>query len=852
VRQVGAADPAELNEPTGASTDSQSHSTAPGVAILPRFGKRQDWLWGLLLVIAIFLAYQRAWHAGFIWDDDSHLTQNPHVIGPLGFKEIWTTAAARICPLVLSSFRVEYMLWGLNPLPYHLVNIGVHAACAILLWQVLQRLRVPGAWLGAALWALHPVQVETVAWITELKNTQSCLFYLLATLFFLKWHTAGGMRIGQRSHREWTYALTLLFAALAMASKSSTVILPLVLGLCAWWIDRRWHWRNLRSLAPFLLLTVLASAWTMWTQEIEGGNDPLWIRSGPERLVTAGKVVWFYLDKLLIPHPLIFIYPRWEVDASKAASFLASLAVCAVLFILWWNRQGRLRSAFFAFAYFLVALLPVLGLVEHFFLRYSFVGDHFQYLASIGPLALAAAGATTAFGFIDKKAPLLKPALFGALLTLLGILTWRQGAMYSDDETLWQTTIRRNPASWMAYNNLATILLEKGQVDEAISHYRKALEIRSVDAMPHYNLGDALLRKGEVNAAISLYYKALELAPDSPATHINLGNVLLKQGQVDNAISHYRRALEIWPDDPAAHNNLGNALVKKGLADEAISHYQKALKSKPDYAQAHDNLSNALLAQGRINEAISGYQKALEIKAADPFAHNNLGNALVQKGQLDEAIYHCQKALELRPNYAEAHLNLGNALFQKREVNAAISHYRKALEITPSAKSHNNLGYALFQQGKRDEAMTEYGKALELQPDYEEALYNLGVGFQRNGQAHEALAHYQRALAIKPGYVQAQNNLAWMLATSPEADVRNGPRAVELAQEANQTTGGENPSILDTLAAAYAEVGRFNEALETARRGLELAQSQSNIALADSLRNGIEHYQGKTPLRDAK
>ncbi len=379
----------------------------PGAPRMRSWSDR-DWLWGLILVLAVILVYQPVWYAGFIWDDDVHVTANPCIVGPLGLKEIWTTSAADICPLTLTTFWVEHALWGLAPLPYHLVNVLLHGACAVVLWRVLRSLQVPGAWLGAALWALHPVQVESVAWITEMKNTQSGLFFLLSILFFVRWLRARDL--DGRTGGGWNYALTLLFAALAMASKSSTVILPVVLCLCAWWMEGRWQWRNLARVAPIFLMSIAASAVSIWTQRLQlaTDTDPQWVRTWPERLVTAGDAVWFYLGKLLWPHPLITIYPRWQIDAGQWVSYLPLLAVIIVLFILWLKRESWSRPWFFVFAYFLVALLPVLGLVDNSIFRYSLVVDHFQYLASMGPLALAGAGLVRLADFVIPGRPWLQ------------------------------------------------------------------------------------------------------------------------------------------------------------------------------------------------------------------------------------------------------------------------------------------------------------------------------------------------------------------------------------------------------------------------------------------------------------
>jgi hypothetical protein len=352
-----------------------------------------SWFWGLILIFSVILAYTPIWKAGFVWDDETILTANPCIVGPLGLKEIWTTSAADICPLTLTTYWVEHALWGVNALPYHLVNVLLHGACAVLLWRVLRSLRVPGAWLGAALWALHPVQIESVAWITEMKNTESGFFFLLSILFFVRSLRANELSNGKSAGR-WNYPLSLLFAAAAMASKSSTVILPVVLCLCAWWLDGRWQWRVAGRVVPMFLMAAAASALSIWTQTLHPGIviEAQWMRTWPQRLSAAGNAVWFYLGKLLWPHPLSTVYPRWQIDAGQWVSYLGLVAVIVFLSIFWINRARWSRAWFFTFAYFLVALLPILGFIDNPIFRYSLVFDHFQYLASMGPLALAGAG----------------------------------------------------------------------------------------------------------------------------------------------------------------------------------------------------------------------------------------------------------------------------------------------------------------------------------------------------------------------------------------------------------------------------------------------------------------------------
>jgi len=575
---------------------------------------RRDWFWGLILILLVIVTYTPVWQAGFVWDDDKILTANPCIVGPLGLKEIWTTSAADICPLVLSTFWVEHALWGLEPLPYHLVNVLTHGACAVLLWRVLRSLRVQGAWLGASLWALHPVMVESVAWITEMKNTESGVFFLLSILFFVRWLRARDFN--GRTGGGWNYALTLLFAALAMASKSSTVILPAVLCLCVWWMEGRWHWRNVARVAPIFLMSIAASAVSIWTQGLQLAtvHDPQWVRTWPERLATAGDAVWFYLGKLLWPHPLVAIYPRWQIDGTQWVSYLPLLAVIVVLSLFWLERERWSRTCLFAFTYFITALLPVLGLIDNYVFHYSLAFDHFQYLAGIGPLALAGTGLARFSDFMLPGKPRLQLSLCAGLVLILGMASWRRTWVYESQETLWADALARNPNCWVAYNNLGFFVLQKGQVDKALKHFQKALEINPNYVDAQSNLGLALLQKGQVDEAIAQYKKASEIDPASSATHYNFGYVLLQNGQLDEAVAQFQKALEINPNFVDAHSNLGLALLQKGQVDEAVAQYKKASEINPSSFATHYNLGLALVPQGQLNEAITQFQEALRLK----------------------------------------------------------------------------------------------------------------------------------------------------------------------------------------------------------------------------------------------
>jgi tetratricopeptide (TPR) repeat protein len=557
-------------------------------------GFNSVWLKGALIVAITVTAYLPALHAGFIWDDDKHLTQNPCIIGPLGFKDIWTPTHAFYYPLVLTSFWVFHKFVDLNPMPYHLLNVLIHSASAVLLWRVLRQLEVRGAWLGSALWALHPVMVQSVAWITELKNTQSCFFYLLSILFFLK---ADDSSIERQA--RWRYGVSLVLFAMAITSKPATVMLPVVLMLCLWWRRGRLRWHDLGVLTPFVLLSAAASGWTIWEQRFHSraiGDE--WSQTWPERVAIAGWDVWFYLSKIIWPSTLSFIYPRWKIDATKVSSFLPLAAALGGLFVLWWKRNGLLRPAFATVAYFVVSVFPVLGFFNVYFFRFSFVSDHFQYLAAMGPLALLASGiATRGPDSFNKAILFLQPALGVALLLFLGALTWRQTKNYVDGETLYRMTIDRNPDCWLAYNNLGAIFLEERRLDEAMVSYQKALEIKPDLGDAQYNLGNTFFAKGDFAQAIAPYRAALRAQPDNARAHNNLAASLLGTGRIEEALKEFSEAVRFDPNYAEAHYNLGYVFARLGRRAEAVSHLSEAIRLKPDYEQAKQQLRELVAAK---------------------------------------------------------------------------------------------------------------------------------------------------------------------------------------------------------------------------------------------------------------
>lgn len=639
--------------------------------------RNQNYLLGLLICVAVIVAYQPMWHAGFIWDDDKYVTNNPLLSAPDGLKRIWFSmqSPSQYFPLTYTTFRIERSLWGYNPAYYHCVNILLHAVNALLLWQLLLRLSVPGAWLAAAIFALHPVQVESVAWISELKTVLSLFFMLLALLAWVGF-------IQEQPTQSWPwYGKALLFYALALCAKTTACTLPVALLLILWLKAKPINRWRLMEVAPFVALGIGMGLLTMWWERFhQGTQGKLFSMGFLERDLVASHAFWFYVGKLVWPSNLTFSYPRWTINPADPFTYGWLLAGVGLFISICFVRRFVGRSIEVAMLFYLVTLSPLLGFVMLYTFRYSFVADHYQYAACIGPIALVAAGIATAFGSLGKGSQLFKPVLCGVLLLTLGTLTWRQCAMYADYETLMRATIQRNPDSSMAHNNLANILLQKEQLDEAIIHFQKALEIDPDIAEPHNNLGNALLQKGQLDEALIQFQKSVDLFPDFAGSQYNLGLALFQKGRLDEAAVHFQKAVEIDRRSAPAQGMLGLVFFRKGQLDDAISHLQKSVEINPKSAKVQNNLGLALLQNGRVDEAIVCFETAEEIDPNFAEAYNNIGLGLFQKGQIEDAINQYQKSLAVDPTYAEAYKNLGLAFYREGRADEAIKTAQQGLQ----------------------------------------------------------------------------------------------------------------------------------------------------------------------------
>jgi len=576
--------------PTGTSSRANLRQLAMGAGVfaLPLF------------------AYWPAVRADFIWNDSDYVTALALQSWD-GLRRIWTDVGAteQYYPLLHSAFWVEHRGWGDAPAGYHLVNIALHAGAACLFALVLRRLAVPGAALGALLFALHPVCVESVAWISEQKNTLSLVFYLGAALAYLRF-AAERDGDSRRAAIDYRIALALFFAALL--TKTTTAALPAALLVLAWWRRGRIEWRrDAQPLLPWFVLGAAMGLFSAWVEKhfigAEGGGFALGL---PERTLLAGRIVWFYLGKLVLPIDLIFIYPRWTIDAAAAWQWGFSVGFVALLAGLWALRR-RTRTPLAVLLLFAGSLFPVLGFFNVYAFMFSFVADHWQYLPCLAVLALAAA--------LLARAPApLGPLCIGAL----GLLTWQQSRMYADMGTFYRATLARNPDCWMAHNNLGSLLHQARRDDEALVHYTAALRLKPDSAKAHTNLGLILRERRQLAEALPHFEAAVQLEPDTAAYQDNLAGALRDAGRPRDALSHHREALRLAPDFHAAHNNYGVTLRELGRTGEAIAQFEAAVRLEPTSAPAHLNLTFSYCLAGRIAEAEAHYREARRLNPDVP------------------------------------------------------------------------------------------------------------------------------------------------------------------------------------------------------------------------------------------
>jgi len=497
------------------------------------------------LVALTFIAYTPALRGGFVWDDALYVRDNPLIKAGNGLRRFWCTSEfTDYYALSNTSLWLEWRLWGNHPLGYHVTNILLHALNALLIWRLLQRLHIPAAWFAALAFALHPVNVMSVAWISERKNVLSLLFALLALLAFLRWDDT----------RNWRWHVSAVGAfALALLSKTAVVMLPFVLLLCVWWRHDRVNRRDFVATIPFFALALVMGLVTVWFERQHGiAGEVVRTDSFTTRLAGAGWAVWFYIGKVLWPVGLSAVYPRWTINASSPTAWLPLLVFAVVCAVCWKFRATWGRGGLFALGCFVAMLLPVLGFIDIAFMAYSLVADHWQYVAITPLLALAcAAGAKAAARWPWRWSP----ALAAIVVAALGFGTWRRAHVWTNDETLWRDTLRKNPTAWMAHNNLANVLLAQGHADEAAAQYQETIRLKPDYGSAHYNLGIVNFQRGDYTKAVVQFRETVRLKPGSAEAYNNLGAALAKAGQTNAAVAQFEMAARLAPkwDEPRAN-----------------------------------------------------------------------------------------------------------------------------------------------------------------------------------------------------------------------------------------------------------------------------------------------------------
>jgi len=749
----------------------QQTACPEGLSPFPRSGVRHRYLvpavCGLLLLAVGLVFGQTVRHPFANYDDGEFVYENPHVAPGLTGKGIfWAFSHFEghyWIPLCRLSSMLDCQLYGLNAGGHHLTNVLLHATTAVLLFLVLGRL-TGGFWpsaLVAALFAVHPLHVESVAWVTERKDMLSGLFFVL-TLGAYGWYARRPFSLSR-------YLLLVTVFVMGLMAKPMLVTLPLVLLLLDYWPLRRMAsaadispaggerrgrfslpMRCVLDKIPLLLLVALFCGVTYWTMSnVVASEEQL-----PFSWRIANALVSYvaYLSQFICPLGLAPFYPHpgtdlplWKVIGAGVvlASISAGVLAC----------RRRYPYLLVGWLWYAGMLVPVIGLVQ---VGAAAMADRFTYLPQIGlDVALAWGAADLCRSWPSRRwvCGIASASVFAALMGC----AWRQTSFWRDSETLWTHALACTSRNNVAHNNLGLALAGRDRLDEAMAHYREALEIKPSHVEALTNLGVAFARLGRFGEAMAQYRQALEIKPDAAETHYDLGVALARLGRFDEAMAHYRKALEIKPDHFEALNNLGVALARLGRLGEAIAQYRQALEIKPGYLEAHNNLGNALADGGQFDEAMAQYRQALEIKPDSVEAHNNLGRLLARLGRFGEATAQYRQAVEIKPDSAEAYNNLGRLFTRLNRFGEATAQYQKALEIEPgSAEARCNLGIAFARLGRIDEAMAQFREALKIKPELAEAHHNLGIAAARLGRFDEAVAHYRKALEL----ATQQNNQA--------------------------------------------------------------------------------------------
>lgn len=671
------------------------------------------------LIAIVLVAYLPAMKAGFIWDDDAYVTANPLITAPDGLGRIWfsTDHPSQYFPMVYTVFRLEHKLWQFNPAGYHLVNIILHIINMLLLWQLLSRMKIPGAWLAAAMFGLHPVQVESVAWVTELKNVLMTVFFLLSVLAWLEF-----VRRSEQADRAWRlYILSLVLYVFALLSKTTAVTLPVALVLVPWVMGYPVGRKRWLQIIPYILLAVAAGLVTMWWEYRRGSGADVYDLNMIGRILVPCRALWFNAAKLFWPADLCFSYTKWKINTADPMQYLG-LAGCLIFAIFLWVQRRKVgRGVIAAVTFFVATLLPTIGILPLYTIVYTYVADHYQYVACIGLFVLVSAGLYRIKEKRDSQARLFFWPAATAILLILAVLTWRQCRIYKDLETLWADTIGKNPSSLLANANMGLILESRGKIDEAIRYYRQAIETYPQDEIVNCNLGHVLWLQGKTEEALVHLQRSIELNPAYAPAHQNIALLFKSQGKFDDAVKHLQAAQMVRPNDAKLYYNLGNVFRLMKRQEESLFQYTRAIELEPNFSEAHNNIAVTLDEMGRTSEAQTHYQSVLKINPCDIVALVNLGDMFSSKGELDRAMIKYREAVKCDPQSADLLIKTARILMTNKNqdpnnAGEAAELLKRAAYLTgsqdPSVLVMLSAAYA--SAGRTAEAVAAAKSALDL------------------------------------------------------------------------------------------------------------------------------------------
>jgi len=824
-------------------------------------GKQRQTMWIAVALAAItLLVFWPATRAEFInYDDPDYVTENSHIQSGLNWDVVrWSFTsgyAGNWHPLTWLSHALDISFFGLQPAGHHTVNVVLHALNAMLVFLLFQRL-TGATWrsaLVAALFALHPLRVESVAWVSERKDVLCAFFGLLSLIAYARYAGAGSRTKG------W-YITALLCFALGLLSKPMLVTWPCVLLLLDYWPLRRFELTAFRSQAalfkkllreklPFFALTLASCVITFWVQKAQGAVAPKGLPLDT-RIANAFLSCEKYLENFFWPTKLAAFYPHpatrnpalrdwvnWEVGFAVVV-----VIVLTVMVYRWRNRRPYLLIGWL---WYLGTLVPVIGILQ---VGAQAMADRYTYLPMIG---IAFALVWLAGDWLaSKRIEFLGPAIAAVgLLVGCAWLTHQQIGYWSDTKTLFVRALDVTKQNATAHVNVGALLEHEGKLDEATYHYQQALVADPNDADARNNFGHMLAVRGQLDQAEAEYRAAIAALPHHGAAHLNLGLVLQAKGNNAAAAEHYNRAIELRPDYLIGHLNLGRILIEQGKFADAAARYQAALKIDANSAAAEAGLGLALIMQEQINEGINHLQRASELQPGDLELQIQLGNAFLETGRVEEARRCYRRVLELKPDLVAQALTAGKQLAEQGQWLPATARLLLATRLAPdNAEAHDQLGWVLARQGQLEPALTNFLTSVRLKPT-PDAHYHLALAYVMKGRSADAIQQYREALRLRPDWTDAMNDLAWLLATDADDKLRDGKEAVRLAERARDLNGGKEARFWGTLDAAYAEAGRFEDAIKATDKAKELATAAGQKEISEAAEQRIKLYREQKPFR---